>query len=390
MPVPARIYLDNAATSWPKPEGVYAAVERAMRELGAPAGRSAYAEAAEVEQAILNVRKDIAGLIGTDDPRRIVFTLNGTDALNTAIHGVLRPGDHVVTTVAEHNSVLRPLRALEDAKQVEVTRVGCSAEGIVDPADIRAALRPRTRLIAMTHASNVTGALQPAADVGAIARERGALFLLDAAQTLGDLPIDAKGLNVDLLAVPGHKGLLGPLGTGVLYVRPGVEGQLQSLRQGGTGSRSEEDRQPEFLPDKYESGNLNVPGILGLGAGVAHLRQHGLSVIHEQIAALTARLIDGLSTIPGVTVYGPRGLERRVGIVSMNVRGFDPQEVAASLDAARRVQVRSGIHCAPRMHEALGTLRTGGTVRLSIGPFNTADDIDVALEAVNALAAAGG
>jgi cysteine desulfurase family protein len=396
---------------------VYAAVQRAMRELGAPAGRSAYAEAAEVEQAILNVRKDIAGLIGTDDPRRIVFTLNGTDALNIAIHGVLQaaggslkpelqrtPGpQHVVTTVAEHNSVLRPLRALEDAGAIEVTRVSCGADGIVDPADVRAALRPTTRLIAMTHASNVTGAIQPAADVGAIARQHGALFLLDAAQTLGDLPLDAQALGVDLLAAPGHKGLLGPLGTGVLYVRPGVEGQVRSVRQGGTGSRSDEDRQPDFLPDKFEPGNLNVPGIFGLGASVAYLRGAGVGLqasgfrgqpstgrsLTSEVRALTARLIDGVSAIAGVTIYGPRRADQRVAIVSMNIHGFDPQEVAASLDAARRVQVRSGIHCAPRMHEALGTLATGGTVRLSIGPFNTAEDIDAAVEAVGALAATG-
>src|SRR5262245_47103443 len=336
-----RIYLDNAATSWPKPDSVYAAVERAMRELGAPAGRSAYAEAAQVEQAVLNVRKDIAGLIGADDPRRIVFTLNGTDALNTAIHGALafslQAGggrlkselEHVVTTVAEHNSVLRPLRALEEAGQIEVTRVGCGAEGLVDPADVQAALRPQTRLIVMTHASNVTGALQPAAAVGSIARQCGALFLLDAAQTLGDLPIDVKALTVDLLAAPGHKGLLGPLGTGVLYVRPGVEARMTSFRQGGTGSRSEEDRQPDFLPDKFESGNLNVPGILGLGAGVAYRSagfspsQRGqastndLSRAEARTTELTARLLDGLTSIPGVTTYGPRSPQQRVGIVSM-------------------------------------------------------------------------
>ncbi len=361
-----------------------------MRELGALVGRSAYAEAAEVEQTIVNVRKDVAGLIGTDDPRRIVFTLNGTDSLNTAIHGVLRPGDHVVTTVAEHNSVLRPLRALEDAKQIGVTRLRCGAEGIVDPADLRTALRPKTRLIAMTHASNVTGALQPAADVGAIARERGCAVPAGRGPDAGRFADRRQSAQRRSAGSAGTQGIARTAGHRRAVRAPGVEGQMQSLRQGGTGSRSEEDRQPEFLPDKHESGNLNVPGILGLGAGVAYLRQRGLAAIHEQIAVLTAQLIDGLSAIAGVTVYGPRSPKCRVGIVSMNIRGFDPQEVAASLDAARRVQVRSGIHCAPRMHEALGTLETGGTVRMSIGPFNTAEDIEAAVEAVAALAAASG
>jgi len=387
MSVHRRIYLDNAATSWPKPDAVYAAVDRAMRQLGAPAGRSAYAEAAEVEQAVLNARKSIGGLLGADDPRRIIFTLNGTDSLNLAIHGALKAGDHVVTTVVEHNSVLRPLRAMADAGQIEVTYVGCGAEGVIDPAEIKKALRPRTRLIAMTHASNVTGALQPAAEVGEIARGHGCLFLLDAAQTAGDVPIDVDELKVDLLAAPGHKGLLGPLGTGILYVRPGVEGQLTSLRQGGTGSRSEEDRQPDLMPDKYESGNLNVPGILGLAAGAGYLRQRGLAAVREHTATLTQRLLAGLEAIDRLTVYGPRDAGRRVGIVSINLRGADPQEVAGILDSAYRIQVRSGLHCAPRMHAALGTLPLGGTLRFSIGPFNTEEDIDAAVAAVKEISA---
>jgi cysteine desulfurase family protein len=382
-----RIYLDNAATSWPKPDTVYAAVQRAMRELGAPAGRSAYGEAAEVEQAILSARKEVASLIGCDDPRRIVFTLNGTDSLNLAIQGVLRPGDHVVTSVAEHNSVLRPLRALEDEGRVEVSRVPCGRDGCIDPAELRAAVRPSTRLIAITHASNVTGAIQPAAEVGKIAREHGCLFLLDAAQSVGDVPIDVAALGVDLLAAPGHKGLLGPLGTGVLYVRPGVEAQLRSLRQGGTGSRSENDRQPDFLPDKYESGNLNVPGILGLGAGVAYLRQQGIAAIRSHTMQLTERLLAELRAIERVKVYGLESAERRVGIVSVNVAGADPQEVAGILDSAYRIQARSGLHCAPRMHEALGTLVSGGTLRFSIGPFNTSEDIDATIAAVQEVAA---
>jgi cysteine desulfurase family protein len=383
-----RIYLDNAATSWPKPEAVYRAVDRYQRELGAPAGRSAYAEAAEVGQAVDAARQGVAQLIGAKDARHLVFAFNGSDALNMALHGVLRPGDHVVTTVVEHNSVLRPLRDLEDRGLISVARVTCDAQGVVDAAAIRASLRPGTRLIALTHASNVTGALQPAADVAEIARQHGALVLLDAAQSLGHLPLSVADLPVDLLAAPGHKGLLGPLGTGILYVRPGVEEHLASLRQGGTGSRSEEDRQPEELPDKYESGNLNAPGILGLGAAVDWLHQCGLEAVRRHERELCGRLIEGLRDIAGIQLYGPCDPSRQVGVVSLTVPNLDPQETAAALDAACRIQVRSGLHCAPLMHRALGTLSAGGTVRLSLGPFNTSDEIDAAVVAVKEIAGA--
>ena len=276
-----RIYLDNAATSWPKPPEVYEAVDRYQREVGAPAGRSAYAEASEVESAIARARSTIARLIGATSPKQVMFAFNGTDALNIAIHGLLEPGGHVVTSEAEHNSVLRPLRLQADRHGVEVSYVPCDGRGVVDPDGFARAIRPDTRLVVLTHASNVTGALQPAAEVGQLARERGIPFLLDAAQSLGDLPINVQTLNVDLLAAPGHKGLLGPLGTGVLYVGPGLEDRLVPLRQGGTGSRSEEDVQPSSLPDRYESGNHNVPGLVGLEAAVRWLAERGTASIRQ-------------------------------------------------------------------------------------------------------------
>jgi cysteine desulfurase / selenocysteine lyase len=393
MPSLRRIYLDNAATSWPKPESVYRAVDDYQRNVGAAAGRGAYAEATQAGEAVEAARHAIAQLLGAENARQVVFTCNGTDALNLAIHGAVSAvgGDrpvHVVTTVVEHNSVLRPLRALEDAGRIAVARVPCDATGLVDAAAIRAALRPETCLVALTHASNVTGALQPAADVGAIARQHGALFLLDAAQSLGDVPLDVNALNVDLLAAPGHKGLLGPLGTGILYVRPGVEQRLASVRQGGTGSQSESDRQPADLPDKYESGNLNVPGIVGLRAGVAWLAERTVETIRDKAHDLTETLIDGLAAVEGVTIYGPRGNQRRVGLVSMRLEGYDPQELAATLDAAFGVQVRAGLHCAPLIHNALGTLAAGGAVRFSLGPFSTHADVDAAVGAVREIAAA--
>lgn len=384
-----RIYLDHAATSWPKPEQVHAAMDHYSRQIGAAAGRGAYAEAMEVERQVLRCRSDIAGLLGESDPARIIFTHNGTDSLNLAIHGLLHPGDHVVTTVCEHNSVLRPLRFLQQQRDVRVTYVRCDGEGFISPDDVAAAIVPRTRLIAMVHASNVTGAIQPAAKVGRLAAEHQIPFLLDAAQSLGHLPFSAGELYRPLIAAPGHKGLLGPLGTGILYIPHGIEERLVSLRQGGTGTRSDEDAQPASLPDKYESGNLNVPGIIGLGAGVRAVQAQDISGALQRERELCGRLIRGLAEIPGLSLYGPKTMDRRLGVVSFNLAGLEPQELAALLDSAYRIQVRAGIHCAPKMHEALGT-SPRGAVRISISPHaTTIDEIDAALKALQEIAAEG-
>jgi cysteine desulfurase family protein len=382
-----RIYLDNAATSWPKPNAVYQAVDRYMRVVGAPAGRGVYGEAVEVERLVAQARQHLARLIGVDEPRRMIFTVNGTDSLNLALHGLLRPGDHVVTSVCEHNSVLRPLRHLQQKLGLEVTRVGCDSLGIVSAEDIAAVVQPTTRLIALTHASNVTGGLQPVAEVGRIAAERDILFLVDAAQTLGHLPVSVSELGCHLLAAPGHKGLLGPLGTGLLYVGPAAESVLDSTRQGGTGTVSETDVQPTALPDKFESGNHNVPGIVGLNAALQHLMETGLAGLRQHEEQLTASLLAGLADITGVTVHGPRDTGRQVGVVSISIEGYDPQEAATILDQAYSVQVRSGLHCAPRMHESLGTLQEGGTIRFSVGMFNTQEHVETAIRAVGEIAA---
>ena len=386
---PQRIYLDNAATSWPKPSAVYDAVDRYQRENGAAAGRGAYRDGAAVDDSLRRCRQGIARLLGGVEPRQIAFCFNGTDALNLALHGILRPGDHVVTTVTEHNSVLRPLRFLRERIGIEVTHVACDAEGVVRAEAVAAAISARTRLVAVSHASNVTGAMQPIAEISQAARQRGALVLVDAAQSLGHLPISLRDLPIDLLAAPGHKGLLGPLGTGLLYLRPGLETELQPLRQGGTGTSSDEDVQPTTLPERYESGNHNVPGLIGLGAGVAYLLDRTIAEVRRHEIELTALLLDRLRPIPGVTVYGPVDPTRRVGVVSFNVEGYNPQELATLLDSAYGVQVRAGLHCAPLMHQALGTLAGGGTVRFSLGPFSTVQDIDQAVAAVREIAAAG-
>jgi selenocysteine lyase/cysteine desulfurase len=275
---------------------------------------------------------------------------------------------------------------LESRQAVVVDRVGVDAEGFVDPRDIARALRDNTRLVAITHASNVTGAIQPVAEVARLAHERGAMVFVDAAQTLGELAFRMDDLECDMLAAPGHKGLLGPLGTGLLYVSPRAEEQITSVRQGGTGTQSDQDIHPDSLPYKFEAGSLNVPGVLGLGAGAEFLLVKGLDRVRQHHAALTERLIAGLREIHGIRVYGPMSVERRVGVVSITLGHYDPQEAAATLDAAYRVQVRAGLHCAPLMHAALETLSIGGTVRFSVGLFNSTEHIDAAIAAVREMA----
>ncbi len=370
-------YLDNAATSWPKPEGVLAAMDRYHRELGVAAGRGATRAASEVDATIARCRMRAAQLFNAESSDRIVFTFNGTDSLNLAIHGTLKPGDHVIASTLEHNSVLRPLSELRRRIGVETTLIEPETNGRVEPAKFREAIRPNTKLVALIHASNVTGVLQPIDDVGAIARQAGALMLVDAAQTAGHLPIDVRNSPIDLLACPGHKGLLGPLGTGLLYLRPGVEDHVASLRQGGTGSASEDDRQPKSLPDKYESGNHNAPGLFGLEAALDWLEQHSVASVHQHELALRQRLIESLRDVSAVRLFAADVPDEFVvGVLSFVVDGFDPQEVAAILDQDFQIQTRAGLHCAPGVHRSLGTLSVGGTVRASFGQSTTPDDVD--------------
>lgn len=386
MDTSQRIYLDNSATTWPKPESVYEAVNCFQREIGAPNGRSAYREAVESNRIVERARRGVAGLINVAEPSQVIFAFNCSDALNLAIHGVVQPRDHVVTTVCDHNSVLRPLRALRESAEIEVTYVPCDGSGFVSPDDIRVALRPDTRLVAVNHASNVTGALQPIEAIGKIVREHEALYLVDAAQSLGHVPLDVTRVDADLLAAPGHKGLLGPLGTGFLYIRPGVEDQVVPLRYGGTGTQSEEDRQPEVLPEKYEPGNHNLIGLAGLVAACDFLQRKSIAAIHAHHVALTERLITGFQEIDGITIYGPPLSSNRSSVVSINAEGYDPQELAAVLEASHHIQCRAGLHCAPRMHAALGTAATGGAVRFSPGFSTTLEEIDTVVAAVQEVA----
>lgn len=380
------IYLDNAATSFPKPESVYQAVDRFNREIGANPGRSGYATARKAGEIVDETRALLARLFNVERPSQIVFTANATQAVNLALKGLLRPGDHVVTTVVDHNSLLRPLRSLQERRQVELTRVVSGSTGSVDPEDIRAVLKPETKLICMTHASNVTGALYNVKAIGAIAHDNGSLLMVDVAQTAGCVPIDVQDMQIDLLAFTGHKGLLGPQGTGGLYMKPGLEVEVQPFSEGGTGSQSSSDRQPENMPDRFEGGTLNTPGLAGLGAGVRFVLETGVEAIRDHEQALVARLLDGLASIPVVKVYGPSPGSKRVAVVSFNLEGWPPLNLSHILASGFDIATRSGLHCAPLIHRYIGTADRG-TVRASIGYFNTVDDIDRLCGALEQIAA---
>ena len=375
------IYLDNAATSHPKPEGVLRAVMRAMTDMNANPGRSGHPAALKAARAVLDTRQAISDLIGAGDALSVIHCFNCTDALNLAIKGILHRGDHVIATALEHNSVLRPLCGLAARNRIELTLIEPRPDGFVDPDDIERVINERTALIVCTQASNVTGAIQPAAAIGQIARRQGVRCLIDGAQAVGAMPVDVKALGCDLYAFPGHKSLLGPQGTGGLYLRPGVT--LNPLREGGTGSASDSVLQPAELPERYESGTVNLPGIAGLGEGVRYVSGR-LSQIMMHERELTGALMEGLRAIPGVILYSPDEEAARAGIVSFNVGDLSSSQAADAL-AERGFAVRGGLHCAPYAHRFLGTLRRGA-VRASVGHANTFEEIEAFIDAVKALA----
>lgn len=375
------VYLNNAATSWPKPEVVYRVADKYLRSPSGTPGRVSHEGDLAVGRSLLETRELLAALFGTEKPENIVFTANATEGLNLVIMGLLEPGDHVVASSMEHNSVARPLYALQE-KGVEVSVVECGSDGALDPDAVKRAITARTKLICLTHASNVTGTIMPIDSVGLIAKEHGAYFLVDAAQTAGEIPINVERSYIDFLVFTGHKGLFGPPGTGGVYLRrPEV---VRPLKYGGTGSRSELLIQPQILPDRFESGTLNFPGIAGLGAGVKFILKTGLDVIRKHNQELTAMLLDGLKTIPGVITYGPNDVAGRVPVISINIKGVSPGEAGTWLAHRYGVVTRSGLHCAPLAHKTIGTLKTG-TLRLSMSFFNTSDDVDLALKALREL-----
>lgn len=377
------IYLDNAATSWPKPEIVYQAMDNFLRERGGNPGHGSHSIAAAAKQTIDDTRMRVARFFNAPEIDRIVFTMNCTHSLNMGLKGLLRPGDHVITSRLEHNSVVRPIRRLE-THGVAVTRLTPLREtGVVSASDLEQAITPQTKLIIMIHVSNVNGVIQPIEEFGAIARKHNVPFMVDAAQSAGHYPIDVQADNIDLLAFSAHKGTYGPPGVGVLYISDRVN--PETLCEGGTGTFSESDEQPESLPYKYESGTQNGIGICGLGAGIDFIASTGRENIADREHALTNRLIEGLAPIKGVTLFGAPDPSRQAAVISCNINGYEPGEVGVILDQAFDIKVRTGLHCTPEAHRCIGTYPKG-TVRLSPGYFNTEEEIDRTIQAISSIA----
>lgn len=379
------IYFDNAATSWPKPEGMMKAMVDYNSEIGANPGRSGHRLSLEASRVIFNARETIASIMGADDPLSIVFTRNATEGINTVIRGLLGPGDHVITSGVEHNSVMRPLRAAEQ-ENIELTIAGNSLLGGISPDDIKAVVRKNTRMILITHASNVTGIINPIADIARVTCERGILLCVDAAQTAGSIPIDVMKDNTDILVFTGHKSLYGPQGTGGFYIRDGLEKMVRPLERGGTGSRSEYEEHPDFMPDRFESGTPNTIGIAGLGAGAGYVLAQGVQTIRKRETALTGLFMEGIGSIKGVRIYGDRDPSRRTALVSFTIDGMTPSDITQKLDERFHIMSRPGLHCAPSAHRAMGTFPQGA-VRFSFGMFTTEEEIKTAIGAVETLSA---
>ena len=378
------IYLDNAATSWPKPEVVVETMGRYLREMGVNPGRGGYRLSREASLVVENCRRKLAKLINADKPEEVVFTASATMGLNQALFGSLKPGDHVIVDGLQHNSVMRPLKALETLG-LEITVIPWDYKEGLNWNVFANSFRDNTKMVVLTHASNVNGALLPAAAIGKMAEDRGALFLLDAAQTAGFVPLDVKSMKVDLLAMPGHKGLLGPQGVGVLYVKKKL--RLKPLIYGGTGSESESTLQPEGLPARLESGTLNSVGIAGLDASLNFIGSNAGDIKNRE-QGLADRLKEGLRAIPGVETYFPQDAANTVPVVAFNIGGLNSEETAAILDQMFDIACRPGYHCAPIAHKTIGTFEMGGVVRFSPGYFNSDEDINFSLEAVEKIACA--
>jgi len=360
-----KIYFDNAATSWPKPESVLSAMEDFMRNVGANPGRSGHSMSVDSARIVFETREELADLFGMKSSERVVFTNNATHAINLALKGILKSGDNVITSSMEHNSVIRPLRFLEKSIGITVT--------IVDIENIKGAINENTKLVAVQHASNVTGTIMPIREIGAICRQKKIFFLVDAAQSAGLLPIDLQKDNIDLLAFTGHKSLMGPQGIGGLCLGDRV--QLSPLLHGGTGSKSESETHPDFLPDQLEAGTLNTVGIAGLRAGICFVKEKNI-LQHEQ--ELAKHLIEGLCSLKGIKIYGG---EERVGVVSFNIDGISPSDIGAKLDRDHNIMVRVGLHCSPLAHKTIGTFPQG-TVRVSFSFFNQKEEVNRLIEAL--------
>lgn len=371
------IYLDNGATSYPKPGPVYDAVSHVLRAVGGNPGRSSHRMAVEAARVVFTARESAARLINVNDSSCIAFTKNATEAINAGIKGLLRPGDHVVTTSFEHNSVVKALKR----SAVAVTAVRPGKDGFLSPEQIRAALLPSTRLVVITHASNVIGSLQPIAELGAVCREKGVVFMVDAAQTLGATAVDVEAMNIGMLAATGHKALFGPQGTGFLYVRQGIE--LSPLIDGGTG----EDDSAVDMPELLEAGTLNTPGIAGLGRGIEFILSEGIDRVRRKEEGFIREIISGLKAIKGVSIIGPHDAGKRASLVSFNIKGIDAIEAGIRYDEGFSIMLRCGTHCAPMAHKEAGTY-PNGSIRVSPGYFNTPAEIETFIKATEIIAGA--
>jgi cysteine desulfurase/selenocysteine lyase len=379
------IYLDNAATAFPKPKTVHDFMYRFYQEHGVNPGRSGYDMCIATEEIVHATRKMLTKFFNGTDPNRLTFSYNASDSLNHIIQGMLHKGDHAVTTKVEHNSVLRPLNCLERDGVIEQTRVGFDERGFVDPEDIRGAIRPNTKLVVVNHGSNVIGTVQPVAEIGKICREKGVYLAVDTSQTAGVIPVDVEAMNIDLLAFTGHKSLMGPTGIGGSYVREDVP--IRSTRSGGTGVHSAFPYHLDEFPYRLEIGTLNIVGVAGLNAGQRWLEEEGMDNIHRRETALWDKLRCGLQKIDGVTTYCADGTENHLPVLSFNIEGWEASDVGTMLDVDYGIACRTGLQCAPLVHEHLGTDKMKGTVRLSVGPFNIEEHIDRAIEAVMEIAA---
>ena len=380
------IYLDNAATSFPKPEDTYVFMDQFFRTHGVNPGRSGYDLCMETGQLVDDTRNELTAFFNGTNPDRLVFGYNSTDALNLALFGLLQSGDHAITTTVEHNAVLRPFEHLNRYGGVEIDHVPFDANGFVDPDDIARLFRPNTKVVAINHASNVIGTVQPVGEIGRRCRERGILLVVDASQTAGKIPIDVQAMNIDVLAFTGHKSLMGPTGIGGLCVQEHVN--IRHTRAGGTGVRSAHRLHLDEYPWRLEYGTPNIHGIAGLHAGLGWIRKTGLAGIHAHEMRLMARLVDGLREIPGVSLYCQDSLDHHIAVLAFNVDGFDAGNTGTILDVDHNIACRTGLHCAPRVHEQLGLDKIHGAVRFGIGPFNTDEHITAAIDGVREIAAA--
>ncbi len=374
------IYLDNGATSYPKPDEVYTFMDSFYRSFGVNPGRSGYDLCIETGALVDTTRKMLADLFNGNDPNRLCFSYNSTDALNLIIFGMLKQGDHAITTTLEHNSVLRPLYHQNKLNGVEVDYVPFGKNGFVDPDEIKQKIKANTRLVIINHASNVIGTIQPLEAIGHICREHDVPFAIDASQSAGKVPIDIEQMHIDIVAFTGHKALLGPTGIGGLFVREGIE--IRHTRAGGTGVRSADRMHLDEYPYRLEYGTGNIVGIAGMHAGLKWIEEKGMDQIHHNEMELTRMLRDGLREIDGVLLYGQDDLENHIAVLSFNIDGMEALNTGTLLDGEYNIACRTGLHCAPLVHEQLGTDKIGGTVRIGIGPFNTEEHIRIAIQSV--------